>query len=298
MTHTCAAIVILSWCYLSNGFSYHFNKNLRLSARSASKINCDEPITVEALSEDEILKLVNGTDSGIKANDNIVKTVDEWIAAASKTFNETNYPSTALESPFLVGNYEVSFVGTSKTQSSSGNPAGGGYRGVLGRFIYKNEGLYQHIIRENKNGSNSPVGVINYITGRVLGLFTLSVILKGVVEAVSREEREGLTARYGTPLTAGTVRAKFGSPLLGLGWRGRGTGKKTRLLGALSVGPSSEVVLDTPSVSPTLRTGRGSRGSTFLFARTSSPAAEGYRAVLETAPVEERELDEDCSGWE
>ena len=43
------------------------------------------------------------------------------------------------------------------------------------------------------------------------------------------------------------------------------------------LGQPSSVILDTPYVDPIVRLGRGSRGSTFVFTRTTDPAAESWK---------------------
>ena len=95
-----------------------------------------------------------------------------------------------------------------------GNPAGGNYRGVVGRLLYKNSGLYQHIQRvmvsntfsgESESGelgsertpftailrevSDKEVEVVNYVSGLLLGFFPLRVVLKGRATKVTLKQR-------------------------------------------------------------------------------------------------------------
>jgi len=180
----------------------------------------------------------------------------------------------------LFGNYEVCFVSSGGNQK--GNPAGGRFRGRLGRAIYQNEGLYQHIV---KSSTGSTPVVINYIRGKLLSLIPLAVILRGRAIPLGEEETELLNKRVpqGAPSLSrgGVVRAEFGPPVLSIGpaW--------ARL--ALQTGPNSSVVLDTPYVDSELRTGVGSRGSIFVFRRLVSEhevaESDGWKSVLEAKPL-------------
>jgi hypothetical protein len=181
----------------------------------------------------DILTLVSNTDRGATASRALQDAVNMWIfdqAEAYRTNRSAN--ASALDDPWLYGNFDVAFVATSKAQAQEGNPAGGRFRGRLGRFLYRNEGLYQHILRD----VNGRTLAINYIRGKLFSRLPLSVILRGVATPLPPSERAALTAKYGTPLSAGTVRADFEPPLVTVGEIG------------LRVGPPSSVVLDTPYV--------------------------------------------------
>lgn len=275
-------------------FLSHFLSNVLLAfhVRDAYSIRCTSlsssirtDVLHNTLSIENILVMVNQTEAGINASPAIAKTVDSWIQMKAKEYEDMHTPSTTLEDPKLIGNYEVVFVGMNPSMQREGNPAGGGYRSALGRSIFKNKGLYQHIIPSVVGPQSTGTGltVINYITGRLFGLFTLSVILRGTVEALPEEERTALMSQFGSILTTSTVKARFEPPLLGLGhcWQGG----QERLLVTACLGQPSSVVLDTPYVCEKVRLGRGSRGSTFIFQRTSDPAADGYKAVLEHRPL-------------
>ena len=197
---------------------------------------------------------------------------------------------------------------------------GGNFRGKFGRFIYENDGLYQHILREDdikydnngndnitskvqviptipaenfpqessKEASNesplinsvkkSRILAINYISGRLFKIITVSVILKGVISLLSDSERTQLTARYGTALSSGTVRADFEAPLITIGGL------------SVSIGPISNVVLDTPYLDEKIRLGVGARGSVFIFRKTMEEKANYWIRDVARKPLNAKKL--------
>ena len=95
----------------------------------------------------DILKLIANTDRGADASRTLQDAVNLWIF--NKADHYANHSTTiALNDPNLYGNYDVAFVGTSRAQAQEGNPAGGRFRGKLGRLLYQTTGVYQvHIHR-------------------------------------------------------------------------------------------------------------------------------------------------------
>ena len=249
---------------------------------SASSLSIDSN---SLLDTEKVLTIVRNTSNGIKLDSTQKMIVENWIDKQNLEYMALNASRSALEDSRLLGNYDVAYVGVGGSQE--GNPAGGGYRGRLGRAIYRNEGLYQHILPSENSSADATV--VNYIRGTLLGLLTLNVILKGKACRLPDERRQQLVSKYGTPLSAGTVCAEFGPPILGLSWRHKSSAGPGKCL-ALQLGSPSDVVLDTTFLSDQVRLGRGSRGSTFIFARTQDPAAELYKAVLAQPPVRFRDI--------
>jgi hypothetical protein len=217
-----------------------------------------------------LVDLLMKTDRGITAKAEEVNQINNWI-----TEKESQYNNKALDDTRLFGYYNVSFVGTGANQT--GNPAGGEYRGKLGQLFYKNEGLFQHVLKSPEKGMGRDISVINVVKGRLLNFFVLYVILDGFAKPLLLEERERLTKKYGNKLSAGTVKAFFLPPLLGLGLY------NSDKLFTLRVGPKSDVVLDTIYLDESFRLGRGSRGSTFIFKRLGELDQNlyDYKKVLE-----------------
>ena len=221
------------------------------------------------LTDDELVDLLMKTDRGITAKVEEVNQINYWI-----TEKESQYKIKALDDTRLFGYYNVSFVGTGANQT--GNPAGGEYRGKLGQLVYKNEGLFQHVLKTPEKGMGRDISVINVVKGRLLNFFVLYVILDGFCKPLLLEERERLTKKYGNKLSAGTVKAFFLPPLLGLGLY------NSDKLFTFRVGPKSDVVLDTIYLDESFRLGRGSRGSTFIFKRLGElDQSFDYKKVLE-----------------
>jgi hypothetical protein len=230
-------------------------------------------------SSDAILDLVAETDRGASADADTKEMVDSWIFKKSDEYTTRLGPGkTALDDPLIFGNYNVSYVGVGKDQR--GNPAGGRYRGFLGRLLYRNEGLYQHILKEEATNGSSVARTlaINNVRGRLLSLIPLSVVLKGVVQQISDARRTELMNKFGTKLTASAVKAVFEAPYITIGGV------------TLQVGPPSSVVLDTPYVDDRVRLGVGSRGSTFVFARTDDAASYKWKQELSKPPLKGRRV--------
>lgn len=234
----------------------------------------DSPTSV--ISDQYILDIVSKSDRGtsVSKKDRLIfqqwfnETADRFIAQSTKS---------PLDDDLAFGNFDVSYVDAGKSESA--NPAGGRlFRGFIGRILYRNEGLFQHLIREpNADGTNKIIA-INYIKGKLFNLFHLAIILRGVITRVSDEERLRYMNKYNSRLSAnGTVRAEFEPPIIAFG-------RPDVNPFSLRVGPGSFVILDTPYLSPTIRLGRGSRGSLFLFTRTSDLLADTWKPYLAVTP--------------
>ena len=335
--------------YFSNAEA-NCNGRQRLSSMNAvDKVSANEMNVVPTASVEEILLSISNSDAGANASKELQRSISAWSIIKSNEYAEslvklneikghpieggvTNTEDnelTALDDENLFGNYDVAFVSTISAKKQEGNPAGGNFRGSFGRFIYQNEGIYQHILKENdiNYGSeiieskeatlsvdinNTSKGVfleetskiisqehslevdvikpedsppvksrilaINYITGKLFKIFPVSVILKGVVSKISKSECSDLTAKYGTLLSSGTVRADFESPLISLGKY------------SVRIGPNSNVVLDTPYIDKNIRLGLGARGSAFIFKKTNDKKAENWKIDIQRKPLNAKTL--------
>lgn len=234
------------------------------------------PLTFPTSSE--VLAVVAKTKAGTK--------VSGLDASRIYDFIRTQATSSPLTNELIYGNYEVSYVGVGKSQRNEGNPAGGRFRGRLGRFLYRNDGLYQHVLKPSSPSGN--IGVVNYIRGRIFGLLPLSIVLYGRAAPLSKEFVDALNQNIteDAPLklsSDGVIQAFFDPPLLSL------ANKLT-----VKIGAASSVVLDSPYVDAQLRTGVGSRGSLFIFRRLLTESeieiSEGWRRVVFPLPSRTRFL--------
>ena len=134
---------------------------------SASNPN-NEKKDIATFGVDEMLALIAKTDKGASASKETQLEVNNWMQVKSNEYEESLSSKnkeaainsndqhsatnilTALDDENLYGNYDVSYVSTLKASKQQGNPAGGNFRGAFGRFIYENEGLYQHILKEDE----------------------------------------------------------------------------------------------------------------------------------------------------
>ena len=190
-----------------------------------------------------------------------------WIDAQSEEYQLSKEAKNDIN---LLGNYDVSYVGTGKDQRNEGNPAGGRYRGFIGRLFFETQNLYQNLLK----GDDGETVVVNIVKGRLFKLIPFCVILFGVVRFLSTPERESVMSKYGTKLSSSTVFASFRPPVLCFG------SANSLLALSIQLGPPSSVVLDTPYVCPRVRLGLGSRGSYFVFTRTADAAADEWKSWL------------------
>eukprot|EP00977_Amphora_coffeiformis_P002654 scaffold513_cov169-Amphora_coffeaeformis.AAC.8 len=154
----------------------------------------------------------------------------------------------------LLGNYNVSCTLPTK---DSERPVGGKWNKLA-----QLEHSWQHILPSKVEGSVAQV--INMIVLRVWASLAIHVILRGDAFAVTADQRQtpgGLSPR--------TVRVDFDPPRIIL------SGRKKPWL-SWSLGPKSSVVLDTPYCDGRVRIGKGSRGSQFVFVRTTDPRADTW----------------------
>jgi len=177
-----------------------------------------------------VLKLIQDTDNGMNMTDRDRKIVD-YLIEALQVFGRNNPP---LDDPRLFGDYDVAYVSSGPSQE--GNPAGGRFRGALGRLLFHTTALEQNLI--------APDGIVNKLVFRVFGLIPGMVTLTGTIAPEPADQKRWVRARFGSPMLS-----LFGLP-------------------AFKMGPHSSVVLSTTYLDDKVRIGKGSRGSLFVFTRT------------------------------
>ncbi|CAM9837294.1 unnamed protein product [Choristocarpus tenellus] len=79
----------------------------------------------------EILQRIQGTDRGARATLEQREEIDALIEKLNTIGEGTDW----LSDPKIFGNYNVAYVSSGSSQR--GNPAGGRWRGRLGRFIFR-----------------------------------------------------------------------------------------------------------------------------------------------------------------
>jgi hypothetical protein len=96
----------------------------------------------------------------------------------------------------------VAYVG--QTSSQKANAAGGKFRGRFGRIVFRNTGLYQHILKEGE-GEKGPlpqelsqveggqqradrVVAVNLVTCKILGLIPAAAVLFGSLQKEAKPE--------------------------------------------------------------------------------------------------------------
>lgn len=197
---------------------------------------------------DKVLALIEGTDSGDNLGSEDRREVDACLQQLDDIGEARD--QRPLEDPLVFGNYNVAYVSAGPGQS--GQPAGGRFRGGLGKLLFRTTFLGQSVLQ--------PDIVTNKLAFRLLGFLPGAVGLRG--KFVSIPEREG------GPNRKDTVKVFFEPPVLSLPG-----GIHIR------IGPSSSVVLKTTYVDERVRLGKGSRGSLFVFTRGGQADAEGMDQV-------------------
>ncbi|CAM9731826.1 unnamed protein product [Scytosiphon promiscuus] len=181
----------------------------------------------------DLLGKIEGTNRGVDC------TLDQRteIDAIIEQLNVSGEGKEWLKDSRVFGNYNVAYV--SSGSSERGNPAGGRWRGRVGRSLFRTEEMFQHLVE--------PATAVNMIVFRALGLLRLCVTLRGDFEAI--------------PDRPNFVKASFGAPLVTFfGKRGL----------TIQSGPKSSVQLAATYVDERIRLGKGGRGSLFVFTRGGS----------------------------
>ncbi|KAL4445848.1 hypothetical protein ABPG77_009047 [Micractinium sp. CCAP 211/92] len=197
---------------------------------------------------DQVLEAIRDTDGGDRVSPAMRQQVDGWLQELGAIGDAR--AQRPLQDPNIFGNYEVAYVSMGKAQY--GQPAGGRFRGGLGKLLFRTTLLAQSVLQ--------PDVVTNKVAFRLLGLIPGSVGLRG--SFVSCPDREGGEDRKDT------VKVFFEPPVLSLPG-----GVHIR------IGPPSSVVLKTTYVDERVRLGLGSRGSYFVFTRGGAADAAGMDQV-------------------
>jgi hypothetical protein len=199
---------------------------------------------------DLLLETIKDTDAGAAISAAARDLVEQAIESLEEGNTFASYRP--LKDPRIYGNYRVAYVGTGPRQV--GNPAGGRWRGAVGRTIFRTTGLYQNLLPDNV--------VVNLVKFRFLGFLNGAVVLNGTFVPTGKGD---------------FVRATFQSPRLCF--------SVGDLKVAFDVGPRSAVELDCAYVDDRIRLGRGSRGSSFVFERTEAEEANSWKEVLAVKPT-------------
>jgi hypothetical protein len=241
-----------------------------------------------ALLVDKVLSLVADTDGGVAMPPGRRAEVDALLDALDDAQRRSG--ARPLDDPLLLGDYEVAYTSTARAsaQDQRGQPAGGRFRGRLGRALFRTTGVFQSVLplppadeaaaaagdatpsspsSPSSSSSSPPVALaINKVAFRLFGLIPGYVGLRGKCYACPRPPvppvqpagAGGSSSTDGADEDDGdgsTVRVLFERPVLSLGPL------------AARIGPPSSVVLTTTYLDARVRLGRGSRGSLFVFVR-------------------------------
>eukprot|EP00198_Chlamydomonas_reinhardtii_P001636 XP_001690972.1 plastid lipid associated protein [Chlamydomonas reinhardtii] len=93
---------------------------------------------------DEVLKAIEGTDSGLSIDPATRKHVDGLLDKL-EALGAAQQPR-PLDSPLLWGNYNVAYTSVGRSQER-GEPAGGRFRGKIGRALFRTAGLFQSVLQ-------------------------------------------------------------------------------------------------------------------------------------------------------
>ena len=213
---------------------------------------------------DRVLKLVEDTDRGVDATRDRkreIATAIESLRTEVDADGDDASVSSYLDDERIFGNYDVAY--TASGDDYYGEPAGGRFRGALGRRLFKTTTVRQALYEPNI--------VVNEVTFMLLGFLSGRVSLAGTFslwqgDSVNKGDGDRVAERD----TRNTVRAYFEQPELELG----------RV--KMRIGPKSTVVLSTTYLDDKLRLGVGGRGSLFVFRRINNDRTRPERSSPQT----------------
>ncbi|CAN0118158.1 unnamed protein product, partial [Ectocarpus sp. 13 AM-2016] len=179
-----------------------------------------------------LLGKIEGTNRGVDCTPEQQKEIDGIIDQLNTLGADKDW----LNDSRVFGNYNVAYVSSGPSQR--GNPAGGRWRGRVGRSLFsRTEEMFQHLLE--------PATAVNMIVFRAFGLLTGCVTLRGDFKAI--------------PDKPNFVKASFGPPLINfLGKHGL----------TIRSGPKSSVRLAATYVDERVSArllGGGGGGGLFLF---------------------------------
>ncbi len=96
-----------------------------------------------------LMSLISNTENGVAASAKTREEVRSITTELSEAAARDDDGVIPLKDPRLYGLYNVSFVSSGSSQR--GNPAGGNFRSKFGQLLYRNKGLYQHILRDESS---------------------------------------------------------------------------------------------------------------------------------------------------
>jgi hypothetical protein len=235
---------------------------------------------LQALKSDKVDHLLQLVDDNSKADDQAIR----------QCLLDLDDESSALEGEDdlfqpLLGNYNVSCTLPAKP---SEKPVGGKWN----RGLFAIQQSWQHLLKPEK--PQSVAQAINVIVLKALGL-TIHVILRGDAYALAESKRSAIAELRATPggLSPRTVRADFDPPRIVFSTtnnENENNSEQKRPFFSLTIGPSSSVYLDTTYCDDRVRIGKGSKGSLFVFTRSTAPQANDWKDMMQVQPVGKRQL--------
>ena len=169
-------------------------------------------------------------------------------AAGPSSGAEAEAEDVYINNPLIFGRWDVMYTLPGPEQRD-GEPAGGRFRGRIGRALFRTTAVMQTISPEGN-------AVVNEVRFKLFGLLPGRVSLTGAfskLDAESRLESDGTMVFADEP---DVLRVDFAKPVI-------------EAPGGLRVriGPPSSVVLQTTYLDERIRLGKGGRGSIFVFER-------------------------------
>lgn len=242
---------------------------------------------------DRVLTLIANSDGGVSLPPDQREEVDTLLERLADEHGRQQHPR-PLDDPLLVGDYDVAYTSTSRAQQERGQPAGGRFRGRLGRALFRTTGVFQSVLPlpegeegQGGGGNNTPSSssavalAVNKVSFRLFGLIPGYVGLRGRCYPCARPRPPAAVVGSGQQPAApdtsddndrSTVRVLFEPPVLALGPV------------VARIGPPSSVVLTTTYLDDRVRLGRGSRGSLFVFKRGGAASEARMAEVGAEAP--------------
>ena len=224
-------------------------------SRAPCRLRCTSSHAPRGLSKaevvDALLESVRGANRGVgvpEAKRRLHRElIDELVDNRGGAAESTSEGDMYINDPRMFGLYDVVLTVPGPEQRD-GEPAGGAFRGRLGRALFRTTAVMQSI--------TEPATVVNEVRFRLFGALPGRVSLTGTFSKLD-EERQ--CAEDGTHVFANepdALRIDFRRPAIELGSWFR-----------LHIGPPSSVVLQTTYLDDRIRLGKGGRGSIFVFER-------------------------------
>ena len=237
------------------------------SLMSPSSARCRSPLFSSVTDQvDQLLERVQINDEAA-----IRQTIEELSSSNGSDAEDEE----TLFTP-LLGNYNVSYT---LPNAPNERPVGGKWN--QGPFSIESQ--WQHLLPKKRQ--DSVAQAVNMIIVKVL-VWRIYVILRGDAFRLSSVDRDRVSAVRNTPggLSPRTVRADFDPPRVVL------CTPSKKALFSLSLGPTSSVFLDTTFCDDRVRIGKGSKGSRFVFVRSTDPVADEWKSLIELKPVGKSQL--------